>query len=171
MNVEIYKEMRNKFMPKKIKAIFILESPPSNGGYFYNTNGKVSEILFRSFMEVLFNIKPNTKEAGLKQFSEEGFLLVNPIYTPINKIPDKKADEMILENYPNFVDDLKGIMKNNLKTPIILVKSNICKILEGKMLNNGFNVINKGAMIPFPMHYHFKDFSEKIKILLNAKKN
>ncbi len=34
--------------------------------------------------------------------------------------------------------------------PIILLKTNVCKILDPKLTEDGFNVINRGRAIPFP---------------------
>jgi hypothetical protein len=37
----------------------------------------------------------------------------------------------------------------------ILIKRNVCKLLEDKLAQDGFEVLNKGTVIPFPM-YHWK---------------
>lgn len=160
-----YIELRNKFIPKEIKLIFVFESPPENKGYFYDPNGKTSELLYRSLMEVLFNEKPKTKIEGLKKFQNSGYLLVNPIYDPVNKPPDKIADELILKNYPKFLKDLKNLI-NDSDVGIILVKSNICRLLENKLIDDKFNVLNKCKIIPFPIHYHFETFKKLVRELI-----
>lgn len=165
-SAEYYKELRNRFLPKKIKMIFIFESPPSGGGYFYNPEGKISEVLFRAMMQSVLEANPSTKEEGLKKFAEEGFVLINPIYEPVDKLPDKKADELILKNYSNFLLDLKKTIDEDYSIPIILVKANICRILETPLKKDGFNILNKGMVIPFPLHYHLPDFTTKIKSLI-----
>jgi len=166
MNTNYYKELRNQFLPKEIKTIFIFESPPSNGGYFYNPQGKTSEILFKAIMQTTLGINPITKEEGLRKFAEKGFLLVDPIYEPVDKISDKEADKKIIENYPNFIFDLKAITKGDYSIPIILVKANICRNLEVPLKKDGFNIINNGMIIPFPLHYHFPEFANKIESLI-----
>lgn len=157
--------LRNKYIPKKIKLVFILESPPAGHGYFYNSAGKVSEVLFRAFMKAVLSFSPATKEEGLQKLAEEGYLLVNPIYTPVNKLSDKEADKLILANYDNFKKDLNSLIgKSN--TPIILVKSSIFRLLEKPLLADGFNVVNNGVLIPFPLHYHMNTFEERVRALL-----
>ena len=160
-----YVSLRNKYIPKKIKAIFVLESPPAGHGYFYNPSGRVSEVLFRAFMRAVLNFSPATKEEGLQKLADEGYLLLNPIYTPVNKLPDKEADKIILDNYENFKKDLSNFV-GTTKTPIILVKSNICRLLERPLLADGFNVVNNGVLVPFPLHYHMNTFEERVKALL-----
>lgn len=152
-------------MPKKLRVVFVLESPPSGGGYFYNPNGRVSEILFRSFMQ-LIKFSATTKDLGLKEFARQGYLLVDPIYIPVDKLDDKEADILILKNYKEFTKDLNKLIDNKKKTPIILVKSNILKILEKPLISDGYNVVNNGLMVPFPLHYHTKNFLERLKKLL-----
>ncbi|MCL5410260.1 MAG: hypothetical protein M1324_00170 [Patescibacteria group bacterium] len=161
-----YIELRNKFIPEDIKIIFVFESPPENKGYFYDSNAKTGELLFRSLMEVLFNEKPKTKIEGLKKFQNSGYLLVNPIYEPVNKLSDKIADELILKNYPEFLKDLKNLTKNK-DVGIILVKSNICRLLENRLIGDKFNVLNNAKIIPFPIHYHFQQFKKLVSDLCN----
>ena len=154
-------------MPKKLKAIFVLESPPQGHGYFYNPEGRISEVLFRAFMK-LIKFSPSDKNSGLEQLSKKGYILVNPIYIPVNKLPDKQADVLILRNYKKFINDLDKIVGKNKNTPIILIKSNILKILEAPMLKDGYNIINNGNLIPFPLHYHINSFLKKTNKLLDS---
>lgn len=160
-----YISLRNAYLPEKIKVVFVLESPPEGHGYVYDPSGRVSEVLFRAFMKVI-NYKPTDKHEGLKQLQSEGMVLVNPIYVPVNKLPDKEADKIILNNYDNFIEDLSLLIDK--QTPIILVKSNILKLLENKLIADGFNVLNNGILVPFPLHYHAESFQEKVSKMLKA---
>ena len=160
-----YINLRNKYLPEKLKAVFVLESPPQGHGYVYDPAGRVSEVLFRAFMKFI-DFVPSDKDEGLKKLAKRGYLLVNPVYVPVNKLPDKEADKIILENYQNFLADLNVLIKEDKTTPIILVKSNILRLLEQPMLSDGYNVINRGLLIPFPLHYHANTFQERLKTLL-----
>lgn len=157
--------LRNNYIPSKIKVIFVLESPPQGHGYVYDQSGHTGEVLFRAFMK-LIGIKPETKEEGLQKLKHEGVLLLNPTYTPVNKLSDKEANEIIMNNYGNFKKDLLKFNPNK-KIPIILVKANICRLLEGPLTHDGFNVLNKNQMIPFPMHYHQERFYEIVSSLFS----
>jgi hypothetical protein len=53
-----------------------------------------------------------------------------------------------------------------IKPAMILVKANICKLLQQKLLLDGFNVINDGLIVPFPAFGHQNKFCERIKLLL-----
>jgi hypothetical protein len=160
-------ELRNRFRPQHTKVCFIFESPPAHGGYFYDPKGRTTELLFRSLMKTLFSKTFTTKQVGLTHFKNQGYYLVNPIYTPVNKVSDRRADELILANYNSFKEDL--IAEGLQTTPLIIVKSNVWKLLKDKLHNDGFTVLNKEEMIPFPMHYHFESFKSKVQKLLNIK--
>jgi len=105
----------------------------------------------------LINVQPKTKEEGLQKLKEKGVLILNPTYTPVNKLSDREANEIILGEYQNFKKDLLRFNpKKNI--PLILVKANICRLLEKPLVEDGFEVLNKGQMIPFPIHYHQEKF-------------
>jgi hypothetical protein len=161
-----YISLRNKYLPENIKAVFVLESPPEGHGYFYNPDGKVSEVLFRAFMK-LIDFVPVNKDEGLRELAVRGYVLINPIYVPVNKLPDRQADKIIMENYSTFVKDLEGMIKNDKSIPVVLVKSNILRLLEQPLLYDGFIILNKSLLVPFPLHYHVNSFLERIRGLIS----
>lgn len=160
-----YIQLRNAYLPTDIHVVFVAESPPAGHGYIYDPSGKPSELFFRSMMRLLFQKDFETKELGLRAFADAGCVLVNPIYTPVNRLPDADADEMILNNYPRFLEDLLSIGVTK-QTPIILIKKNICLLLDERLQQDGYRVLNNGEIIPFPMHYHFETFRSKVEALL-----
>ncbi len=161
-----YIRLGNKYLPEKFRAIFILESPPSSGKYFYNASGRRTEPLYKAMMECVLGLSPvPKKDAGLKKFQEAGYFLVNATYVPVNEKSNKERNFQILKDFCNLVSDLKKIT-NNKNTRIILVKVNICQLLEPLLSGCGFNVINNGAVIPFPSHGWQKEFCRGIKKLI-----
>ena len=68
----------------------------------------------------ILGLSPKTKEEGLKTFQDEGFLIVNSIYEPVDKLPDKEADTLIIDNYQTFISELKDITKNDPLIPLTL---------------------------------------------------
>lgn len=53
MNRDNYLQLRNRYLPSKLNLLFILESPPVSGNYFYDETGKTTEPLFSTFMKFL----------------------------------------------------------------------------------------------------------------------
>ena len=73
---------------------------------------------------------------------------------------DKEREATILSDFDNLVDDLELI--NGIKSPLILIKANICRLLEDKLKLKGFNVLNKGVVVPFPSSGQQKRFQVEI---------
>ena len=144
-----YIAKRNKYKPENIRAIFILESPPKSGKYFYDPEGEVSDPLFKSMMEII-GCKPSDKSSGLAEFAKKGFFIVDASYTPVNHYKEgKDRDERIMIWRASFLKDLLSLSPDK-NTPLILVKANICRLLETPLKKEGFKVANEGVVIPFP---------------------
>jgi hypothetical protein len=166
MDKSYYIKLRDNFTPSKIKLIFIAESPPASGKYFYSPDGGTDEPLFAAMMKCVLKIKPETKEPGLEAFKQNGFLLVDATYEPINKgLSEIQRDTKILEAYDSLVKDLISI-DSTKKAPLILIKANICKLLEPKLADDGFYVKNNGVIIPFPVVWHLNTFCKLVQNLL-----
>lgn len=166
MNKEYYLNLRNQFTPASPKIIFIAESPPASGKYFYDPDGETNEPLFAAMMKCILNLNPTTKEIGLEAFKQNGFLLVDATYEPINKGLSKiQRDKKILEAYDLLVKDLLNI-DSTKKTPLILIKANVCKLLNPKLSDDSFHVLNNGVIIPFPIIWHLDKFCKLIQRLI-----
>jgi hypothetical protein len=167
MTKEDYFHLRKHYQPSKITTVFVLESPPASGKYFYDESGLVSEPLFSAMMELL-NFAPQTKQKGLKYFSSTGHFLVDATYEPVNKLKGKVRENAILNNYGNLVKDLRSLGNPKIIN-FVLIKANICRLLEPKLKSSGFNVINNGVILPFPSTGWQEDFREKIPWIFKFK--
>jgi hypothetical protein len=160
-----YINLRKKYLPEKIKLIFLLESPPVSGDYFYDPDGKTTEQLFSSMMKII-NCQPSSKADGLAKFAGQHYVLADATYSPVNQIKNKrKRNEAILRDLPELIDDLREIIGRR-RVKIILVKANICQMLEEPLKAIGFNVVNNGIMVPFPGSGQQKNFFRAIKRIL-----
>ena len=165
MNKEYYLNLRNKYLPEKLNLIFILESPPASGKYFYDETGKTSEPLFNELMKA-FNYKPVDKKDGLNFYKSKGYFLVDSTYKPVNKLKGKERNNTILTDFSDLIDDLEKI-DSSKRTPLILVKANVWQLLESRLLSNGFIVLNKGLVVPFPSTGQQKRFQQKFATCFN----
>ena len=143
-----YLSLKNKYVPENLKIVFVLESPPASGKYFYDKNGRVSEPLFSAMMKLL-EFEPQDKREGLKYFAESGYFLDDATYEPVNQLRGQIRENIILKNYPNLVADLRKLGVPE-QINVILVKANICRLLKQKLLDDGFNVLNQDEIVPFP---------------------
>lgn len=96
-----YINLRNHYNPININLIFLLESPPASGKYFYDTTGEITEPLYKAIMQA-FNINAECKEEGLEEFCKHGYLIVDATYTSVNKMTNKDRNKTILDIYLAF---------------------------------------------------------------------
>jgi hypothetical protein len=145
-----YARFRAPYLPQDLKVIFVLESPPKSGLYFYNPEGRVSEPLFGAMMKDVLGMKPNSKNEGLREFASRGFLLIDATYTPVNHdhLSLQERNARILDDLPVLVEELRGYLGPHIG--VVLVKANVCRLLEPILIAHGFPILNRGRTIPFP---------------------
>jgi hypothetical protein len=159
-----YLDLRGKFRPEKFGAIFVAESPPASGRYFYDPTGSVTEHLFLALMKAI-GCDPATKTDGLLVFQSRGLFLIDATYRPVNRSSLRDRNNQIMKDYPKFLDDLRAIQGIE-SIPIILVKANICQLLEPKLDEDGFNVANLGQSLYFPACGRQGEFQTQLKAIL-----
>lgn len=177
LTIQEYKKLRKNFIPKKIKYIFVLESPPVGGNYFYKCDNIGPNPLFHEMMKVIKTINydypfiNNDTFSGLKYFQNSGYLIIDSTYTPVNNIPEgRQRNDMILKNINYLKNEIKEFIKTkgSQNTKIILIKRNICTIIKKELLKD-FNsrILNRNEeIIPFPSNGHQRKFREKVVNLI-----
>jgi len=110
---------------------------------------------------VRLSIKPPNKDAGLREMQRKGWVLVDATYEPIDKKfkkRDPKRDAVLLRDYYLLKEDILALSSGR-KLPIILIKENVCRVLDAPLRADGFRVLNKGRKVYLPMngnqpHFH-----------------
>jgi len=158
--------MRGRHQPDNLKLVVVAESPPKGGQYFYNPDGDVSEVLFVALM-VRLGFTPTSKDEGLREFKRRCWTLVDETYELANALSDAAWDKVIVPNCPLLRAGFKQLLRGR-SVPVVLIKANVCRILEPKLVADGFKVINNRAVIPFPSHGQQKKFAERFGAVLKA---
>jgi len=161
-----YLRLRSPYVPVHRRIVFVLESPPKSGLYFYNPDGRVSEPLFSAMMKDIIGLNPKSKDEGLREFASRGFLLIDATYTPVNHdhLSDRERNKRILDDLPVLVDELRQYVGSG--TGVVLVKANVCELLEPVLLAHGFPILNRGMTIPFPSNGQQNRFRETVRQVL-----
>jgi hypothetical protein len=144
--------------------VVVAESPPASGLYFYNPDGRVTEPLFSALIKRL-DIRCSEKSEGLSELQRRGWLLVDATYAPVNRLSDTARRKIIERDFQLLCDDLTKSTPDR-SAPLILIKQNVCRILEPLLVRNGFNVLNRGTVVPFPSTGHQRLFHEKFDTIL-----
>jgi hypothetical protein len=162
-----YHAFRRKFEPQHIRLVIIAESPPKTGKYFYNPAGVISEPLCSALMQQL-GVKPTSKEEGLREFQQRGWILVDATYTPVDGIKShKQRNDIILGDYPRLRADLEKLLPDKAP-PVIVIKANVCRLLQPLLVDDGFNVSNKNSVVYFPSNGRQPDFHRQFAEILKS---
>ncbi len=143
--------------------------PLASGKYFYDPKGSAKEPLFAAIMLQL-GLSPTTKEIGLHELQQKGWVLVDATYQPVDKLAKDAShdrDAVIARDYPLLRDDLISLMPNR-SIPLVLIKANVCRILEPLLLKDGFRVLNGGKAIYFPSHGRQTDFRNQFGAVVSG---
>jgi len=166
---DYYLRLRKEHEPKNLELVMVAESPPASGKYFYDTAGSSKEPLFAAIMLQL-GIAPATKEEGLQALKQKGWVLVDATYQPVDKLAkhaSQDRDEVIANDYPLLVEDLLGLMPDR-SVPMVLIKANVCRILEPLLSKDGFTILNRGSLIYFPSNGRQTDFKKQFATIVSS---
>jgi hypothetical protein len=163
----VYLAYRGRYEPETVKLLIIAESPPVSGLYFYKPDGKVTEPLFAALMEQL-GIRCVNKDEGLRSFQLAGWLLVDATYTPVDKGYTESLRNMIMaQDYEHLLADLIRLSPDK-SAPIVLIKSNVCRLLRPKLVRDGFRVLNGETIVFFPSSGQQLRFHQQFRSILTS---
>jgi hypothetical protein len=69
--------------------------------------------------------------------------------------------------YPLLCEDLASLTPDR-SVPVVLIKANVCRILEPLLTGDGFQVLNNGNAIYFPSHGQQTKFRSQFADALNG---
>ncbi len=156
--------MREQFRPNHLRLIFIAESPPKSGQYLYDTGGRMKEYLFSALMKAM-EFGPANKILGLQEIQRRGLFLIDATYHPVNGLKGAARNLAITNDYTHLVSDLRQIPDVE-RVAIVLIKANVCRLLEPMLMKDGFKVINGGDLVFFPACGHQQEFQEQLATIL-----
>jgi hypothetical protein len=149
------------YEPETVALVIVAESPPESGKYFYNPEGRPTEPLFAAMMGHV-GLPYSTKHEGLLNFQRRGWVLVDATYEPVNR-----RDQIIERDYPLLRDDLAALTPDR-SAPVVLIKANVCRLLQDRLAREGFNVLNRGVAVFFPAIGRQAQFRRQFGAVLEA---
>jgi hypothetical protein len=69
----------------------------------------------------------------------------------VNELSPSKRNRAIVGDYQSLREDLASLLPDR-SVPLILIRENVCRLLEPRLKEDGFNVLNSGRVIYFPSH-------------------
>ncbi len=161
-----YMEAAERFLPNKIKVLFIFESPPfpppinpvtgvknPEWSYFFRYETTGSNFLRNKVSIALFNEKMDIPKVFLEKFCKSGYFLIDAVNYPINKITEdnglikltnkgevypKERQKIVYSEAQELVDSIKYWIDKSELIDISEVKILVIKVpvFNGLMLYN-----------------------------------
>ncbi len=100
-----YRVAREAYRPEKVRVLFIAESPPASGGFFYFPETIGKDHLFRETMKAL-GLWPEDRRLSkgfdkgplLREFQSRGFYLIDTSLVPVDKLPRRERRQAVVES-------------------------------------------------------------------------
>lgn len=146
-------QVRQKYLPEKVKVLIVGESPPHSGKFFYTGDDLTSrtwEAFSWVFMDV---IDLSTYEEFLNFFKKQGFFLDDLCLEPINRI---KANNERIKMRKKWVPSLAERMKEYNPEAIVFIMKGARQQFE--------DAVKRAGLCNVPRYYtSFPSFSEQNK--------
>lgn len=180
IDTEVYQVSRERYLPIKIKYLFIAESPPAFRGqnpiaYFYFDNVPKADSLFYTLVKAVYDLDfvkaLHYRPRILSRFRDDGFYLIDAVSYPINKtkewidVSNFEREKVITKNKMKFEKHLNrliegGHMDDN--TAAIIIKETVFNAYAN---HRKVNVLNKRP-IGFPRYIKDWQVVESIRRLI-----
>ena len=89
MSIEKIEKIRSSFQPAEIRILFVGESPPKTGKFFYCGNSPMAKHMKRVLRQELFPGIENSDEAFFKAFKASGCYLDDLVLCPVSSGKEK----------------------------------------------------------------------------------
>ncbi len=111
-------ELRKSFHPDCITTLFVGESAPGSGRFFYSGNSS----LFRGMKRVFGN-----RETFLEDFKKKGFYLDDLVLAPINKLERQERSRRREEAVPELA---KRLVEYKPKAVVVVMRAILPKVRQ-----------------------------------------
>ena len=153
---EKFEKKRNDFKPSKTKILFVGESRPFGGTFFYDENSNLYEYTKEAFNNVGIDF-------SLAKFKEMGCWLYDVCKEPIDFIKSNSEKRKIIEKY---IPDLIKIIKALSPKYIIVVKKTCMEKVFAAILESGYSKNINAFNTSFPTYGHQNKYVDELKKIL-----
>lgn len=160
---------RIRYLPEKVKVLFVAESPPNKGvdgeyRYFYFEGLPTGrEFLYKETMKAIFGseFSPDLeKSVFLKRFCQAGLFLLDAARCPVDKKYARRQRNSAIVScaQTHLLPEIEELKPESL----LLIKKNVFEILSPIFKQKGFKVLNK-LPIPYPNYGHQEAFRRSLR--------
>jgi len=116
--MNLLEDLRKSFCPDCIATLFVGESAPESGKFFYSGNSSLFYAMKRAF---------GGSQAFLEDFKKRGFYLDDLVLTPINKLAKYERSRLRQEAVPELA---KRLMAYKPKAVVVVMRAILPMVRE-----------------------------------------
>lgn len=106
-------ELRKSFRPHRIATLFVGESAPQSGRFFYSGNSSLFYAMQRAF---------GSKATFLEEFKRSGFYLDDLVPVPVNKMENRERSALRWKSVSSLADRLRDYKPQVVVTVMRAIK-------------------------------------------------
>lgn len=156
-----YENLRNLFKPNEVRVLFVGESRPAKGNFFYMGNSNLARYTRLAFESALGKQFPDML-SFLYCFSKSLFFLDDLCPEPVNHLPNWERHAQHLENIPLLAERLAEAQPSYL----IVTPMAICAAVEEAVNLSGIELLDQ-CVLPFPAQGHQQEYVNQLTEFLN----
>ncbi len=152
-----YDEAREKYRPAKIRCLFIGESRPAGGTFFFNENSNLYFATKEAFQRTMGT------SFDCKLFQEFGCWLYDVCDVPVNHLIHAERIALIQRGIPALRETLQKLKP---KCVIVVKKGDFGKTVYPYVLDSGYIDGQTSCLLPFPLYQYREQYISELAALL-----
>jgi hypothetical protein len=145
-------ELRKSFQPDCITTLFVGESGPASGRFFYSENSS----LFRAMKRVFGN-----RESFLEDFKRNGYYLDDLVLTPINQLERRERSSRRQEAVPELA---KRLVEYKPKAVVVVMRAILPKVRQAMRMAG---ILYEPFCVPHPAFGNWARFSNAMTEIID----
>ena len=145
-------KLRKSFYPDSIATLFVGESAPASGRFFYSGNSSLFRAMKRAFGD---------RESFLEDFKRSGFYLDDLVLTPINKIERRERSRRRQEAVPELA---KRLAEYKPKAVVVVMRAILPKVRQAMEIAG---MSYEPFCVPHPAFGNWPRFSNAMKEIID----
>jgi hypothetical protein len=141
-------KLRKSFGPSPITTLFVGESAPDSGRFFYSSDSSLFHAMKRAF---------GNRETFLEDFKKKGFYLDDLVLTPINKLDRRERSRRREEAVPELA---KRLVATKPKAVVVVMRAILPKVQQAMRMAG---ILYEPFCVPHPAFGNWTRFSDAMK--------
>jgi hypothetical protein len=146
-------ELRKSFHPDCITTLFVGESAPESGRFFYSSNSSLFRAMKRAF---------GNRETFLEDFKKKGFYLDDLVLTPVNKLQNRERSRLRQDAVPELA---KRLVEYKPKAVVVVMRAILPKVRNAMRMAG---ISYEPFCVPHPAFGNWTRFSNAMTEIIDG---